>query len=114
MAKKNAYVPYESSSAPVAFDNVGNGTSQNRLLGTASTAENIAVTAGSNVVRMRATADFWYKFDDTAAVPTGDETTGGDIFVPGGVSEYVHCSGVTNISVVSATAGTIVNAIFWD
>ena len=114
MAKKNAYVPYESSSAPVAFDNVGNGTVQNRLLGSASTAENIAVTSSSNAVRMRSNADFWCEFDATAAVPTGDETTGGSIFVPAGVSEYVQCSSVTNISVVSATANAIVNAIFWD
>lgn len=114
MAKAKQYIPYESSSAPVAFDNVGNGTVQNRLLATASTAENITVTTGSNVVRMRATSDFWYKFDATAAVPTGDEATGGDIYVPAGVSEYIHCSGVTTISVVSPTAGAIVNAVFWD
>lgn len=112
MAKQNGYVPYESSSAPVAFDNVGTAdTVQNRVL-SASSAENIA-TNGANCVRLRGTADFWYLFDGTAAVPGADETSGGDIYVPAGVTEYVQCRDVTNISVVSATT-CIVNAVLWD
>lgn len=114
MSKQNAYVPYESSSAPVAFDNVGSAdTVQNRVLGSANTAENIA-TNGANAVRLRSTTSAWYLFDGTAAVPGTDETSGGDIFLPAGVAEYVQCRDVTNISVVSATAGCVVNAIFWD
>lgn len=114
MASANKYVPYESSSAPVAFDNIGTAKSiQNRLLGSASTAENIA-TGGAGCVRLMATENSWFIFDGTAAVPSGDETSGGDIYLPAGVPHYIQCRNVTNISVVSATANAIVNAIFWD
>lgn len=81
-----------------------------RVLAVAETAENIAVPAGAKCVVFNSTADFWATPDGIAAKPAADVTDGSaSVFNP----TQRNVVGVTNISVVSDTAGAIVTAEFY-
>ena len=75
----------------------------------AGSAENLAVPSGAMVCRLVATADFWYAYDATAAVPTDDSDTS-SLFLPSGAERWVQCNNVTNISIIGTG---FVNAVFW-
>ena len=111
MAKLNVYQTPQGAFAAV---NEGGATAQSAVLAVASTAENIAVTSGATLCRLQSDNDSWYEFDATAAVPVADVTTGSSVFLKAGQERYVICEDITNISVVSATAGAIFSALFWD
>ena len=115
MAKQNAFTPYESTSGAFAAANEENATIQNRYMTAAATAETITPTVGSHLVRLCGTADFWYEIGATAVIPSSDETSGGSTFLPAGLERYIHLSGTaTVLSVIAASAGDTINALFWD
>lgn len=75
----------------------------------ASVAESIAVPAGADYVVLSGTADFYARWDGSAATVPGD-------IADGSASELNPgprlCKGVANISIISA-ATPVVTASFW-
>ncbi len=115
MAKANKFTPYDSTSGPMAAANEEVATVQSQFITSGGTAETMTPTADAKLVRLCGDADFWYEWGGTAVIPTGDETSGGSIYLPSGLERYVHLSGQEAVlSVIAATTGDIINALFWD
>jgi hypothetical protein len=81
----------------------------------ASTAEAIAVPAGAKIVRLAATADVYYSFSDDATVPADtDDGTACELVKQQGAPEWLIVPpDATSLSVIGATADTIVTASFY-
>lgn len=78
-----------------------------------STAENMAVPAGSTLVLLSTDQDVWYSLTTTAAVPTDD--TSAHCYLPGGTLDHpvaLDSANVSNISLLSTSICHVVGKFF--
>lgn len=87
----------------------------NAVVLAANTAENITIPSGYRYVLLSATDPFWVLANGTAAKPSGDVTNGGASEYMPAAYELLDADGeaLSNLSVLSETAGCVVTAAFY-
>jgi hypothetical protein len=116
MAKQKRYAPYNIQGGALIGDNEAQSLDTGAISSSSGgVAESATIPAGAKLVRLQANADFWYIFNATAVIPSGDDTSGASIYLPAGERRYIHFNGdVDTLSVIAATTGPLINLVFWD
>jgi len=79
----------------------------------AATAKSITVPSGATIVSLKGTVDFFVNFTATAVVPASDINDGSSpILICGGERVALAIRGASEISVISAYAGTVVVSFY--
>ena len=110
----NNYTAYNTSNGSLAADNEASALDTGTVvISSGGTAESATIPEGARLIRLQSDRNFWYNFNTTAVVPTGDDVSGSAIFLPAGEKRYVQVKSSDTLSAILASTGGILNLVFW-
>lgn len=114
--RANNYVPYQTVAGPLAADNEATALDVGTIvISSGGTAESATIPSGARLLRIQCDTDFWYDFNATATIPSGDDASGSPIYIPAGERRYIHFDGNNDtFSAIASATGAVMNLVFWS